>query len=153
MQIGLGNDSKGYYLKKAINYYLQEQMYQVMDLGTRNGFEVVDCSLCVARVCTRVQAGELDYGILVGGTGIGMCILANKYPGIQAALVQDVYSAKRARQKYDANILCLGEQVCGEGTARMIIETWLGSTFQKERYCEDAMVEGSSSIIAPTFFS
>lgn len=153
MRIGLGNDPRGYYLKKSISYYLQEQMHPVIDLGTRTGFEAVDYSLSVASVCTRVQAGDLDCGILVGGTGIGMCILANKYPGIQAALVQDVYSAKRARQKYDVNILCLGEQVCGEGTARMIIETWLDSTFQKEQYSEDALVEGSSSVTTPTFFS
>ncbi|WP_086350969.1 RpiB/LacA/LacB family sugar-phosphate isomerase [Candidatus Enterococcus clewellii] len=130
MRLGIGNDHKGYYLKKTIGYYLKEQLYDFIDLGTSNGFEVVDYSACVEDICKKIQHEEIDGGILIGGTGIGMSICANKYQNIRAALVQDVFSAKIAKERYDANILCLGEQVCGEGSARMIIDVWLQTAFQ-----------------------
>lgn len=130
MRLGIGNNSSGYYLKKTICYYLKEQLYDFIDLGTSNGFEGIDYSICVENICKKIQCKEIDAGILIGGTGIGMSICANKYQNIRAALVQDVFSAKIAKERYDANILCLGEQVCGVGSVRMIIDVWLQTAFQ-----------------------
>lgn len=153
MRIGIGNDPSGYYLKKTISYYLKEQLYDFIDLGTRNGFEAVDYSTCVDHICTKIQNKVLDSGILIGGTGIGMCIQANKHPGIRAALVQDVLSAKAAKEEYDANVLCLGEQVCGEGTARMIIDTWLRAEFQATHCWKLQQIDQKEKTRSTQFFS
>lgn len=153
MRIGIGNAPSGYYLKKTISYYLKEQMYDFIDLGTRSGFEAADYAVCVAHICEMIQRKELDMGILVGGTGIGMCIQANKHQKIRAALVQDVFSAKAAKEEYDTNVLCLGEQVCGEGTARMIIETWLNAEFQKNQQAKLQQMNQMEKPIVTHFFS
>ncbi|MBP1045992.1 RpiB/LacA/LacB family sugar-phosphate isomerase [Enterococcus sp. BWM-S5] len=153
MRIGIGNDHSGYYLKKTISYYLKERMYDYIDLGTKNGFEAVEYSNCVESICQRIQQKEIDRGILIGGTGIGMCILANKHQNIRAVLVQDVFSAKAAREKYDANVLCLGEQICGEGKALLLLETWLQAEVQKDRDGWRSSIYQFEQPKQPQFFS
>ncbi len=129
----IGSDHGGYELKEDLRAYLQDLGVDVRDLGPRNG-EPVDYPEFGLDVAARVGRGEVDKGILLCGTGIGMSIVANKIPGVRAALVHDVYSARMAREHNDANVLVIGGRTTGKGLAREIVRTWLGSRFEGGRH-------------------
>lgn len=134
MIIGIANDHGGYNLKTAIVNDLKEKGLDIIDFGTRNSFESADFPDYAKIVCEKIRAGEIDRGILVCGTGIGMSMVANKYPGIRAALVHDMFSAQATREHNNSNVLCMGERVIGEGLALMIAETWLNTEFSGGRH-------------------
>lgn len=131
--IVLGSDHGGFELKEAIKALLFERGIVVEDLGTNNG-DSVDYPDFGERVAYKVSRGEAEKGVLVCGTGIGMSIVANKFPGVRAALVADPYTAKMAKQHNNANILVLGGRVIDENEAREMIETWLDSDFEGGRH-------------------
>lgn len=131
--IVLGSDHGGFELKEAIKALLFERGIVVEDLGTNNG-DSVDYPDFGERVAHKVSRGEAEKGVLVCGTGIGMSIVANKFPGVRAALVADPYTAKMAKQHNNANILVLGGRVIDENEAREMIETWLDSDFEGGRH-------------------
>lgn len=133
MRVALGADHGGYRLKEAIKGWLDEMGIAWEDCGT-HGPDAVDYPDYARRVAEKVVAGECERGILVCGTGIGMCIAANKVPGIRAALCHDVFSARATREHNDSNVLTLGERVVGEGLARAIVETWLRTDFAGGRH-------------------
>ena len=85
-------------------------------------------------VAEAVARGQFDQGILACGTGIGMSMVANKVSGVRAALCHDTFTASRAREHNDANVLCLGESALGQGLAREIVTTYLGSQFLGGRH-------------------
>ncbi len=133
MRVALGADHGGFHLKEAIKEWLTEWGIEYQDFGTHSAASVdyPDYALAVAE---RVAAGEFDRGILVCGTGIGMCIAANKVPGIRAALCHDVFSARATREHNDSNVLTLGERVIGQGLAREIVQVWLQTGFVGDRH-------------------
>ncbi|HHY79002.1 MAG TPA: ribose 5-phosphate isomerase B [Thermoanaerobacter sp.] len=133
MVIALGADHGGYELKEAIKKYLDEKGIAYKDFGTVST-DSVDYTDYALKVAEAVASGEYSEGILVCGTGIGMCIAANKVPGIRAAHVEDVFSAKAAKEHNNANILCLGGRITGPGLAVMMVEEWLNATFQGGRH-------------------
>lgn len=133
MRIALGSDHGGYNLKEEIKQWLAEKDYSFEDYGTYSteSCDYPDIALTVAQA---VASGDCNLGILVCGTGIGVSIVANKVPGIRAALCHDTFSAKASREHNNANILTLGERVVGRGLALEIVETWLGATFSGGRH-------------------
>ena len=128
MKLAIGCDHGGYNLKEKLKKYLQEKNIEVVDCGT-NSTERVDYPDYAEKVGKIVAAGKVDRGILVCGTGIGMSIAANKVKGIRAAVCGDCYSAQKAREHNDANIICLGERVVGFGLAEQILDTYLNNEF------------------------
>jgi ribose 5-phosphate isomerase B len=134
MKIALGSDHGGYSLKQSLIPFLQERDIQVADAGTNNGDDSVDYPDFAERVALLVSHGEVDAGILVCGTGIGISIAANKIPGIRAALVTDVFMARMAREHNNANILVLGGRVLDEQKACDLVGAWLDATFEGGRH-------------------
>jgi len=134
VKIALGSDHGGYSLKQSLIPFLQERDIQVADAGTNNGDDSVDYPDFAERVALLVSHGEVDAGILVCGTGIGISIAANKIPGIRAALVTDVFMARMAREHNNANILVLGGRVLDEQKACDLVGAWLDATFEGGRH-------------------
>lgn len=133
MRVALGADHGGFHLKEEIKKWLGEWGIAYEDFGTHSP-ESVDYPDYALAVAERVAAGEFDRGILVCGTGIGMCIAANKVPGIRAALCHDVFSARATREHNDSNVLTMGERVIGPGLAREIVDVWLRTAFAGDRH-------------------
>jgi ribose 5-phosphate isomerase B len=132
-RIILGSDHGGLELKTALTRNLVEWGWTVEDAGCRAG-ETVDYPDPALAVAHAVAGGAPALGLLVCGTGIGMCIAANKVPGIRAALCHDTYSAGMARQHNDANVLCLGGRVIGPELARSVLAAFLGASFEGGRH-------------------
>lgn len=129
MRIAVGADHAGYELKAEIFSLLEELGHSYRDFGPHEkepGDDYPDFGVPVAEA---VAKGEFDLGILICGSGVGMCILANKVRGIRAALCHDTFSARSSREDDDANILCLGARVIGVELAKEIVKTWLSATF------------------------
>ncbi len=126
--IAIGSDHGGFELKEAVKKFLLERGITVEDFGTNNN-NSVDYPDFGEKVARRVSSGDAEKGVLVCGTGIGMSIVANKFPGVRAALVADPYMAKMAKEHNDANILVLGGRVLDAEEAREMVENWLDSEF------------------------
>ena len=134
MRIAIGCDHRGFELKKLVIKLVTEAGHSYEDLGCYTE-EPVDYPDIAGKVAEAVARGDFDYGILICGTGIGMCIAANKVKGIRAALCHNAFSAQRARLHNDAQICCLAAE---EGRARVpaIIETFLTAEFEGGRHQE-----------------
>lgn len=129
MKIAIGCDEAAYRLKMVLyEHLLKKEGIEVKDFGAEAGEIVLypDVAHAVARA---VADGEYDRGVLVCGTGIGMCITANKVPGIRAAVCHDPFSTERSRKSNDCQILCMGERVIGEELAKYLLDIWLGCDF------------------------
>jgi ribose 5-phosphate isomerase B len=131
--IAIGSDHGGVELKDYLVGVLQAKGLEVCDLGT-HGRESVDYPDFGSEVSLRVSRGEAETGVLVCTTGIGMSILANKFPGVRAALVQDLDAARSSREHNDANILVLSGAKTEKSQARQIIEIWLATPFAGGRH-------------------
>jgi ribose 5-phosphate isomerase B len=129
MKIGIGSDHNGYDLKEYIKQYLDQKAIEYVDMGCYSR-EEVDYPDVATAVALEIKNGNLDRGILVCGTGIGVAIAANKVPGIRAAQCHDTYSAERARKSNNAQIMTLGAKVIGPEAALKVVEAWLNSEFQ-----------------------
>jgi ribose 5-phosphate isomerase B len=133
MHIVLGSDHRGLELKRAIIGLLTELGHEHHDSGCHDTGSV-DYPDIAQAVAEAVSTGKFDYGILICGSGIGMCIAANKINGIRAALCRDVFDASRARQHNDANVLCLGSETTGQRSTLDIVMTFLTSDFEGGRH-------------------
>lgn len=131
--IALGSDHGGLALKEALKQLFAERGLATEDCGTLNG-DSVDYPDFGIKVASKVSAGETDLGILVCGTGIGMSIVANKFPRVRAALVTDPFMARMAKEHNNANILVLGGRVIDESQARDIVAAWLDAAFEGGRH-------------------
>ena len=131
--IALGSDHGGLALKEALKQLLTERGLAAEDCGTLNS-DSVDYPDFGIKVANKVSAGEAELGILVCGTGIGMSIVANKFPRVRAALVTDSFMARMAKEHNNANILVLGGRVINESQAREIVAAWLDATFEGGRH-------------------
>ena len=133
MLIAIGSDHRGYELKQRLSGFLSEIGHRYQDVGCFNEHPI-DYPDIAATVATTVANGEVDLGVLICGTGIGMSITANKVKGIRAALCNDPLLARMARQHNDANILCLGGSTISESVALETISAFLTSEFEGDRH-------------------
>ncbi len=129
----VGSDHGGLDVKAAVIALLEKRGATVIDVGT-NGPASVDYPDFGEKVAGMVSRGEADEGVLVCGTGIGMSIVANKFPGIRAALVTDEFMARMTREHNNANILVLGGRVVDVPTAEKLVAAWLDATFEGGRH-------------------
>jgi len=133
LKVALGCDHGGFVYKQKIIDYLKARDIEFVDVGTYTR-EACDYPDIARNVTELVASGQVDRGILVCGTGIGMSIAANKIRGIRAALCGDTYSARVSRAHNNANVLCLGERVIGEHLALDIVDIWLKTGFEGGRH-------------------
>ena len=133
MKIGIGNDHSALEMKAEIIDFLRERGCEVVDYGT-NSTESCDYPVYGEKVARAVAAGEVDQGILICGTGLGISLAANKVKGIRAAVCSEPYTAMMARLHNDCNILAFGARVIGPEMAKMIVRTWLDTEFEGGRH-------------------
>ncbi|MCI6611716.1 MAG: ribose 5-phosphate isomerase B [Mitsuokella jalaludinii] len=134
MNITIGSDHGAVALKDEVKMVLKEyEEIKVTDVGTF-GTESVDYPDIAEKVCADVTSGKADLGIVLCGTGIGISIAANKVKGIRCALCNDVYSAKKAREHNNANVLAMGGRVLGFGPAGEIVRAFVESSFEGGRH-------------------
>ena len=129
--IAIGSDHGGFELKKKLMEHLSERGLEYKDFGTYSSASC-DYPIYAKAVANAVASGECDRGIIICGTGIGVSITANKVRGIRAALCGDCFSAEATRQHNDANVLCMGARVVGEGLALKIADTFLDTPFSND---------------------
>ncbi len=154
MRIAIGSDHAGFRLKEHLKQVLKEGGHDVDDLGT-NSEESVDYPPICAAVGRAVSAGDAERGIVLGGSGQGEQLAANKVRGVRAALCNDLYTARLSREHNDANVLSMGGRIVGEGLADEILRLWLATPFAGGRHARrvgqitdienDTIKEGASS--------
>ncbi len=127
--VALASDHAGYQLKNEIAASLTKAGYSVLDFGT-NGPDSVDYPDYAAHVAAAVTDGRAERGVLVCGSGIGISIAANRHPGVRAALVHDVTTARLCREHNDANVIALGARVIGPEIAKDCVTTFLTTAFE-----------------------
>ena len=130
-KIAVGCDEAAYNLKVEIIKYLNEKGIECDDFGAAAG-EVILYPDVAFKVADAVAEGKYKRAILFCGTGLGMCICANKVPGVRAAVCHDPFSAERARMSNNAQILCMGERVIGVELAKKIVDVWLEAEFSEK---------------------
>ena len=131
--IAIGCDHGGLNVKSALCEHLKDRGLEVCDFGTFDTASI-DYPDIAKKVCTAVQKGEAEKGILVCGTGIGMSIAANKHKGIRAAVCSEHFSARYTRLHNDSNVLCLGERVIGAGLACELADLFIDTAFEGGRH-------------------
>ena len=131
--IAIGSDHGGFEMKEAVKKILDTRGIGYDDCGTDNG-NSVDYPVFGEKVARKVSSGTAEKGILICGTGIGMSIVANKFPGVRAALVTDSFMARMSKEHNNANILVLGGRVLNEHEAVEMVTTWLDATFEGGRH-------------------
>ncbi|WP_022850258.1 ribose 5-phosphate isomerase B [Limisalsivibrio acetivorans] len=132
-KLALASDHGGFELKEQLVKYLTENGLDVLDLGT-HGEESVDYPDFGAKAAKAVLSGEVDGAVIMCGSGIGISMTANRFPGIRAALCWDTYTAKMSRLHNDANILALGGRIITFERAVDIVDTWLETPFEGGRH-------------------
>ncbi|HEV2854190.1 MAG TPA: ribose 5-phosphate isomerase B [Thermoanaerobaculia bacterium] len=133
MKIGIGSDHAGYRYKEEIKKSLAQQGHEVKDFGTSSEMSV-DYPAFIRPVAEAVAAGELERGIVLGGSGNGEAMVANRVKGIRCALCWNEESARLARQHNDANMISLGQRMMPLETALAIVRIWLDTPFEGGRH-------------------
>jgi len=133
MKLAIASDHGGFKLKKAILNFLSTKNIDFLDLGVGDE-NSVDYPDFAADVASRVSRGEVQGGILVCGTGIGMAITANKFKGVRAAVVTDEYTAKMSKEHNNANVIAVGGRVLEETAAIRTVQAWLEAQYQGGRH-------------------
>ncbi len=133
MKLVIGNDHTAVEMKKAIKAHLEAKGIEVVDIGT-NSTESFNYPISGYKAAKMVAAGEVDGGILICGTGIGISLAANKVHGIRAVACSEPYSAQLAKRHNNANMLCFGARVIGVELAKMIVDAWTDAEFEGGRH-------------------
>jgi ribose 5-phosphate isomerase B len=133
MRIAIGSDHAGYVLKEALKGFLRDEGHEVLDVGT-DSVEPVDYPAFCAAAARAVSEGRADRAIVLGGSGQGEQIVANKVHGVRAALCHDLYLARLSRAHNDANVLSMGARVIAETYAKEIARVWLETPFDGGRH-------------------
>lgn len=133
MKIAIGSDHAGYRYKELLKARLQELGHEVTDFGTRSE-EPVDYPLFIRPTAMAVASGACERGIVLGGSGNGEAIVANRVPGVRATVAWNIESARLGRAHNDSNCLSLGERMVSEADALAILETWLNTPFDGGRH-------------------
>lgn len=131
MQIAVGNDHAGLPLKATVVDELRRLGHEVADYGT-NEPQSVDFPDFAGMVGRALQEGTAERGILLCGSGVGVCIAANKLHGVRASIAHDTYSAHQGVEHDGMNVLCLGSRIIGEAVARELVSTFVNACFQEE---------------------
>lgn len=134
MKIGFGNDHTGVDLKKMLMEYLQEKGYECVDYGTDSYDRGDDYPVPGRTVAEAIMRGEVDKGVLICGTGVGISLAANKVPGIRACACSEPYTAKLTVQHNNANIIAFGARVVGSEMAKMIVDEFFAAKFEGGRH-------------------
>ena len=148
MKIALGADSDGFNLKEAVKKYLHSQNYELQDIGVSSSDGETPYYQIAAQVGKLVATQQVERGVLVCGTGMGMAIIANKLPGVYAAVCENTHAAKQARSLNNANVLTLGEMFTTPLLAQDIIDIWLSTDFTQDWDDCQAWLENSMKDIA-----
>lgn len=133
MRIGIGNDHSALELKAEIIEFLKEKGHEVVNFGTDSS-ESCDYPKYGEAVGRAVAAKEVDCGILICGTGLGISLAANKVKGVRAAVCSEPFTAKMSRAHNDCNVLAFGARVVGAELAKMIVDVWLNTEFEGGRH-------------------
>lgn len=133
MKIAIASDHRGFAIKGKILGLLSDLGHEVVDLGPE-GDESVDYPDFAAKVAEAVSRHDADRGILICGTGVGMCIVANKFPGVRAAPCHDDLTAQMSRLHNDANVLCLSADLLGDRLINRMVDIWLKTDFEGGRH-------------------
>jgi ribose 5-phosphate isomerase B len=133
MKIIVGCDHGGYELKEKVVPHLKGHDYEVEDIGTHS-MESVDYPVYALKVARAIADGKADRGILICGSGIGMCMTANRISGVRAIQISEPFAAKMSRRHNDSNILCLGGRFIGQDLAFEVVDTWLREPFEGGRH-------------------
>jgi ribose 5-phosphate isomerase B len=133
-KIAIASDHGGFRLKEEIKKLLTDKWYEVVDFGTGNGEESVHYPIYGIKAARAVSEGEFKKAILVCGTGIGMSIVANKFPGVRGTLCHNLFTAKMSRQHNDSNLLILGGRILDPVDAEGIVKMWLETPFEGGRH-------------------
>jgi ribose 5-phosphate isomerase B len=133
MRIALGSDHRGYHLKEQIASLLRSKGHDVEDEGACNT-ESCDYPDFAAMVARKVSQGSVDRGILICGTGIGMAIAANKFPGVRAAPCTDEVTAEISRRHNDLNVLCLSGDMLSPRVVERMVDVWMSTAFEGGRH-------------------
>jgi ribose 5-phosphate isomerase B len=133
MKIAIGSDHAGFRYKERIKQFLAGLDHTVIDLGT-DSEEPVDYPLFIRPVALMVAQGEVERGIVLGGSGNGEAMVANRVKGIRCALCWNIESARLARQHNDANMISLGERMIPEALVLEIVQTWIETSFEGGRH-------------------
>ena len=132
-RIAIASDHGGFNIKNILSEYLVQKGHKIDDLGTYSS-DSVDYPDFAHTIAERIANGIDKRAILICGTGIGMSITANRYPGVRAALGNDIYSARMSRLHNDSNVLVLGGRIVGSELATEIVSTWLSTEFEGGRH-------------------
>ena len=133
MKIAIGADHGGYEMKERMKKYITEELgHECVDVGT---FSTKRCDYpdYAFMVAEAVSSKKCDYGIMIDAVGIGSSIMANKVPGVRAAVANEIYSARNSKLHNGANVLCMGSLIIGDGVAKEIIKIWLETDLAGER--------------------
>lgn len=133
MKVAIGCDHGGYPMKEMLKKYLKDELnVEYLDLGTFSDqrCDYPDFALLVGEAVSNKRC---DYGIMIDAAGVGSSIMANKIPGVRAAVANEIYTARNSRAHNDANVLCLGSFIIGEGVAKEVVKVWLSTKFEGER--------------------
>ncbi len=133
MKVAIGSDHGGFELKEVIVNHLISKGYDVLDVGTKDTSSC-DYPIYGEKVANEVASDNVDCGIVICGTGIGISLAANKVKGIRCALAGDCFSAKMAKMHNNANMLAIGARVTGVGLALDIVDEYLNATFEAGRH-------------------
>ena len=133
MKLAIGNDHVAVDMKNEIKKHLEEKGIEVIDVGT-NSSDRFDYPISGYKVAKMVASGEVDGGVLICGTGVGISLAANKVKGIRACVCSEPYTAKLSRQHNNSNIIAFGARVIGIETAKMIVDEWVNADFEGGRH-------------------
>jgi ribose 5-phosphate isomerase B len=133
MQISIGSDHRGFNVKGRLIEFLRQQGHDVLDEGTHSA-DSCDYPDIASQVAAKISDQNSQRGILICGTGIGMQITANKFPGVRAAVCHDEIEAEMSRRHNDTNVLCLPGNLVGERRVDNLVRTWLGTEFEGGRH-------------------
>lgn len=133
MKLAIGNDHVAIDMKKEIKAHLESKGIEVLDVGT-NSPERFNYPISGYKVAKLVASGEVDGGVLICGTGVGISLSANKVHGIRACVCSDPYTAKLSKQHNNTNIVAFGARVIGIETAKMIVDEWLNAKYEGGRH-------------------
>ena len=133
MRIAVGSDHRGYSIRSKLFALLEQLGHEVIDMGSTDP-EPVDYPDIASVVGQMVSRGEVDRGILICGTGLGMCIAANKVAGVRAAPCHDDLTAEMSRRHNDLNVLCLSADMLGERLIDRMVDIWLNTPFEGGRH-------------------
>lgn len=134
MKIAIASDHRGVQVKSRVHDLLTRMGYEVVDYGPEDANGSVDYPDYAAKVAREVSKGNMDRGILICGTGIGMCITANKFPGVRAADCHDDLTAEMSRRHNNANVMCLSADLLADNVVNRMVEIWVKTEFEGGRH-------------------